>query len=114
MKSKILVKGSAGYSGFHTCIVLHKAGYDIVVYDNLSNSSREAINRVFTLIGQSIKPIEGDTRDAKMLKQVFAAYQFFGVIHFAGLKAVCDSVAKPLHYYNNNVSGTISLLKVMA
>ena len=113
MKNKILVTGGAGYIGTHTCIALHEAGYDIVVYDNLSNSSREAINRVSTLIDQPIDFIEGDVRDTKMLRQVFDAHAFFGVIHFAGLKAVGESVAKPLLYYNNNVSGTITLLEVM-
>ena len=114
MTNKILVTGGAGYIGSHTCIALHEAGYEVVVYDNLSNSSREAINRVSTLIGQSIEFIKGDTRDAEMLKQIFAAHSFFGVIHFAGLKAVGESVAKPLLYYNNNVNGTITLLEVMA
>lgn len=114
MKNKILVTGGAGYIGSHTCIALHEAGYEIVVYDNLSNSSREAINRVSTLIGQPIEFIEGDIRDAESFKQVFSAHQFFGVIHFAGLKAVGESVAKPLMYYNNNVSGTITLLEIMA
>ena len=114
MKNKILVTGGAGYIGTHTCIALHEAGYDFVVYDNLFNSSREAINRVSTLIGQTIEFIEGDIRDAESLKQVFAAHHFFGVIHFAGLKAVGESVAKPLMYYNNNVSGTITLLEIMS
>ncbi|WP_201554228.1 UDP-glucose 4-epimerase GalE [Psychrobacter sp. 72-O-c] len=114
MKNKILVTGGAGYIGTHTCIALHQAGYDIVIYDNLSNSSREAINRVSQLIDVSIDFIEGDIRDAKRLREVFEAHQFFGVIHFAGLKAVGESVAKPLMYYNNNVSGTINLLEVMA
>jgi len=113
MKNKILVTGGAGYIGSHTCIALHEAGYDMVVYDNLSNSSPEAINRVSTLIGQPIEFIEGDIRDAESLRQVFSAHKFFGVIHFAGLKAVGESVAKPLLYYNNNVSGTITLLEVM-
>ena len=114
MKNKVLVTGGAGYIGSHTCIALHQAGYDIVVYDNLSNSSREAINRVSTLIAQPIEFIEGDIRDAELLRQVFTEHQFFGVIHFAGLKAVGESVAKPLLYYNNNVSGTITLMEVMA
>ena len=114
MKNKILVTGGAGYIGSHTCIALHQAGYDVVVYDNLSNSSREAINRVSTLIGQPIEFIEGDIRDAELLRKVFTEHQFFGVIHFAGLKAVGESVAKPLLYYNNNVSGTITLLEAMA
>lgn len=114
MKQKILVTGGAGYIGSHTCIALHQAGYEIVVYDNLSNSSCEAINRVSHLIGKPIEFIKGDIRDVKALRQVFDAHQFFGVIHFAGLKAVGESVAKPLLYYNNNVSGTITLLEVMA
>ena len=114
MKNKILVTGGAGYIGTHTCIALHEAGYEIVVYDNLSNSSREAINRITALIGQPIEFIEGDIRDAEMLRQVFSSHHFFGVIHFAGLKAVGESVAKSLLYYNNNVSGTITLLQVMA
>ena len=114
MKNKILVTGGAGYIGSHTCITLHQAGYDVVVYDNLSNSSIEAINRASKLAGQPIEFIEGDIRDAKLLKQVFTENDFFGVIHFAGLKAVGESVTKPLLYYNNNVSGTITLLEVMA
>ncbi|MEN2751831.1 UDP-glucose 4-epimerase GalE [Psychrobacter sp. FBL11] len=113
MNNKILVTGGAGYIGSHTCIELHQAGYDIVVYDNLSNSSYEAINRVSKLIGRPIEFIKGDVRNSELLKQVFATHQFFGVIHFAGLKAVGESVAKPLKYYNNNVSGTITLLNVM-
>ena len=114
MKNKILVTGGAGYIGTHTCIALHEAGYGIVVYDNLSNSSRKAIKRISTLIDQPIEFIEGDIRDTESLKKVFAVHHFFGVIHFAGLKAVGESVAKPLMYYNNNVSGTITLLEVMA
>ena len=80
----------------------------------LLSSSREAINRVSTFIGQTIEFIEGDIRDAESLRQVFSSHHFFGVIHFAGLKAVGESVAKPLLYYNNNVSGTITLLEAMA
>ena len=114
MKNKILVTGGAGYIGSHTCIALYQVGYDIVAYDNLSNSSIEAINRASKLAGQPIEFIEGDIKDAKLLRQVFAEHDFFGVIHFAGLKAVGESVAKPLLYYNNNVSGTITLLEVMA
>lgn len=113
-KNKILVTGGAGYIGSHTCIALHEAGYEIVIYDNLSNSSKEAINRVSSLIGKPIEFIEGDIRDADSLRKVFTAHQFFGVIHFAGLKAVGESVTKPLLYYSNNVSGTVTLLEVMA
>lgn len=114
MKNKILVTGGVGYIGSHTCIALHEAGYDVVVYDNLSNSSREAVNRVSSLIGQPIDFVEGDIRDVDLLRQVFSDNQFFGVIHFAGLKAVGESVAKPLTYYDNNISGTITLLEIMA
>ena len=114
MQHKILVTGGAGYIGSHTCIALHEAGYKIVVYDNLSNSSREAINRVSKLIDAPIEFIEGDIRDLERLREVFSAHQFFAVIHFAGLKAVGESVAKPLMYYDNNVSGTITLLEVMS
>ena len=114
MKNKILVTGGAGYIGSHTCIALHEAGYDFVVYDNLSNSSYEAISRVSTLIGKPIEFIKGDIRDNESLKRVFAAHHFFGVIHFAGLKAVGESVAKPLMYYDNNIGGTITLLEVMS
>ena len=113
MKNKVLVTGGAGYIGSHTCIALHEAGYGIVVYDNLSNSSREAVNRVSNLIGRPIEFIEGDIRDAVLLRKTFNTHKFFGVIHFAGLKAVGESVAKPLMYYDNNVSGTITLLNVM-
>lgn len=81
MTKKILVTGGAGYIGSHTCIALHEAGYEVVVYDNLSNSSREAINRVSSIIGQPISFIEGDIRDAETLRQVFAAHTFFGVIN---------------------------------
>ncbi len=114
MKHKILVTGGAGYIGSHTCIALYQAGYEVVVFDNLSNSSVEALNRVSTLIGESIEFIEGDIRDRRALQKVFVEHEFFGVIHFAGLKAVGESVAKPLLYYDNNVSGTITLLDIMS
>lgn len=114
MKQKILVTGGAGYIGSHTCIALYEAGYEVIVYDNLSNSSREAVHRVSNLIGQLIEFIEGDIRDKERLEEVFLKQKIFAVIHFAGLKAVGESVAQPLSYYNNNVSGTITLLEVMS
>lgn len=113
MAHKILVTGGAGYIGSHTCIALSEAGYDVVVYDNLSNSNSESITRVSNIIDKPIEFVQGDIRDSKLLAQVFANHDFFGAIHFAGLKAVGESVAKPLLYYNNNVSGTVSLLEVM-
>lgn len=113
IKPKILVTGGAGYIGSHTCIALHEAGYEVVIYDNLSNSSREAVNRVSAIIDAPIEFVKGDIRDKDLLKTLFAQHDFFGVMHFAGLKAVGESVIQPLMYYDNNVSGTIILLDVM-
>ena len=113
MSNKILVTGGVGYIGSHTCIELIAAGYDVVVYDNLSNSNIEALKRTEQLAGKEIAFIEGDVLDSKLLNQVFDEHDFFGVIHFAGLKAVGESVAQPLRYYKNNVTGTLKLLEVM-
>ena len=113
MSNKILVTGGVGYIGSHTCIELIAAGYDVVVYDNLSNSNLEALKRTEQLAGKEIVFIEGDVLDSKLLNQVFDEHDFFGVIHFAGLKAVGESVAQPLRYYKNNVTGTLKLLEVM-
>ena len=109
----ILVTGGAGYIGSHTLIELVKAGFNPVVYDNLSNSSPIAIERVEKIVGQKIDFIKGDILDQALLKQTFEQHNFFAVIHFAGLKAVGESVAKPLKYYQNNVTGTLNLLEVM-
>ena len=109
----ILITGGAGYIGSHTLIELHKAGYDFIVYDNLSNSSKESLNRVSKIINQDIKFEEGDIRDKNSLEQVFKKYKIDSVIHFAGLKAVGESVEKPLKYYDNNINGTLVLLEVM-
>ena len=110
----ILVTGGAGYIGSHTCILLIEAGYSVIVFDNFSNSSRESINRVEKIVGQSIPIIEGDIRSHSDLEKIFNKYKIDAVIHFAGLKAVGESVEKPLKYYDNNVSGTITLCEVMA
>lgn len=110
----VLVTGGAGYIGSHTCISLIQAGYDILVLDNLSNASREALRRVETIVGQSIPFVEGDIRDANTLDQLFSEHSIDSVIHFAGLKAVGESVSQPLAYHDNNVAGTINLLQVMA
>jgi UDP-glucose 4-epimerase len=110
---QILVTGGAGYIGSHTIIELHKAGYDFVVYDNLSNSSKESIKRVEKIIDKNIIFEEGDIRDIKKLDEVFKKYSIQSVIHFAGLKAVGESVEKPLEYYDNNIVGTLKLLEVM-
>ena len=110
---KILVTGGAGYIGSHTLVELSQASYDFVVYDNLVNSSKVAINRVANIIGRDVVFEEGDIRDSKRLREVFAKYDINSVIHFAGLKAVGESVKKPLYYYDNNVNGTIKLLEIM-
>ncbi len=110
---KILVTGGAGYIGSHTLIELVQAEFVPVVYDNLSNSSPKAIERVQDIVGQTIDFIKGDILDKDLLAKTFAEHEFFAVIHFAGLKAVGESVAKPLMYYQNNVTGTLNLLEVM-
>ena len=110
---KILITGGAGYIATHTLVELKKANFDFVVYDNFSNSSKEALKRVKKIIGKKVKFIKGDIRDKKALRKVFKKYSIDSVIHFAGLKAVGESVAKPLKYYDNNVVGTIRLLEVM-
>jgi UDP-glucose 4-epimerase len=108
----ILVTGGAGYIGSHTCLQLLAAGHELVVLDNLSNSQPEALQRVQKLAGRQLQLVEGDIRDETMLDAVFR-YPITAVIHFAGLKAVGESVAEPLRYYDNNVAGTLSLLKAM-
>jgi UDP-glucose 4-epimerase len=110
---KILITGGAGYIGSHTLIELDKSGYNFIVFDNLSNSSKESIKRVEKIINKSISFEEGDVRDKKTLEKVFKKYDIDSVIHFAGLKAVGESVCVPLKYYDNNIMGTLVLLKVM-
>ena len=111
---KILVTGGAGFIGSHTLIELYKAGHTALVVDNLSNSNREALRRIAELIGVDEIPfVEADIRDREALEAVFAQHQFDACIHFAGLKAVGESVAKPLEYYENNMNGTFVLLDVM-
>ena len=110
---KILVTGGAGYIGLHTCIELIKAGYEVVVVDNLCNSSLEVLKRVEKLSDSNIPLCKIDVRDKKSLARVFEQYSIDGVIHFAGLKAVVESIEKPIEYYNTNVGGTIILSDVM-
>ena len=109
----VLVTGGAGYIGSHTCVELSEAGYDFVVYDNLSNSSQEALKRVEKIIGKAISFVKGDIRDRQKLLETFDTYNIDSVIHFAGLKAVGESVEKPLKYYDNNICGTVALCEVM-
>jgi len=111
---KLLVTGGAGYIGSHTVVELLDAGYEVVVYDNLSNSSPISLDRVFQITGKRALFIEGDIRDDQKLDKVFAQHDFDGVIHFAGLKAVGESVEQPLRYYNNNVFGSLRLFESMA
>ena len=112
-KLNILITGGAGYIGSHTLVELDKAGYSFVVYDNLSNSSLESIKRVEKIINKPILFEQGDIRDKDALKKVFEKYSIDSVIHFAGLKAVGESVSNPLAYYDNNVTGTLVLLEAM-
>jgi len=106
----ILVTGGAGYIGSHTCIELLQAGYNVVVIDNLENSSAQSLKRVEKITGKKITFYELDIRDKKALNKVFEENCFDGVIHFAGLKAVGDSVNNPLAYWETNIGGTINLL----
>ncbi len=111
--STILVTGGAGYIGSHTCVELLAAGHQLVVVDNLCNSKRESLRRVERISGRTVTFVEADVRDRPALAAVFARHAIDAVIHFAGLKAVGESVAKPLFYYDNNVSGTVALLECM-
>ena len=109
----ILVTGGAGYIGSHTCVELLNEGYEVVVVDNLSNSSAKALNRVEKITGKKVTFYEVDILDREGLIQVFEKEKIDSVIHFAGLKAVGESVRKPLEYYHNNITGTLILCDVM-
>ncbi|MCI8561770.1 MAG: UDP-glucose 4-epimerase GalE [Dorea sp.] len=111
--AKVLITGGAGYIGSHTALELLNTGYEVVVYDNLSNSSRESLKRVEELTGKSVKFYEGDVLDADKLTDMFKAEGIDAVIHCAALKAVGESVRKPLEYYRNNINGTLTLMDVM-
>lgn len=109
----ILVTGGAGYIGSHTCVELQNAGYDVVVLDNLSNASEKSLDRVEALTGKKVTFYKGDILDRDILNKIFAEQKIESCIHFAGLKAVGESVAKPWEYYNNNIAGTLTLVDVM-
>ncbi len=111
---KVLVTGGAGYIGSHTCVELLKAGCDVVVFDNLCNAKQESLRRVARITGRAAVFVRGDVRDAGALTQLFATHAIDAVIHFAGLKAVGESVEQPLRYYDNNVTGSLCLLAAMA
>lgn len=112
-KSFILVTGGTGFIGSHTSVALLEAGYDILILDNLSNSEPGVIDRIGEICGRTPEFIQGDIRDKPLLKRIFSSYHVSSVMHFAGLKAVGESVAKPLMYYENNVGGTLDLLEAM-
>ena len=109
----ILTTGGAGYIGSHTCVELTKAGYEVIVVDNLDNSSDLSLERVEKIVGKKIKFYKEDVRDKDALRKIFSENDIEAVIHFAGLKAVGESVRKPIEYYDNNLISTISLLEVM-
>ena len=109
----VLVTGGAGYIGSHTVLLLLEAGRRVLVLDNLSNSSREALERVAAITGKRAEFVEGDIRDTALLDRLFQEHDIGSVIHFAGLKAVGESVAQPLRYYDCNVTGSLRLLEAM-
>lgn len=111
---KVLLTGGAGYIASHTAICLLEAGFEVLALDNFCNSQAEAVRRVERISGKSLPLIEGDIRDAALLRQVFSQHDICAVIHFAGLKAVGESTTQPLRYYDNNVAGTVNLCQVMA
>jgi UDP-glucose 4-epimerase len=113
MNGRILVTGGAGFIGSHTVVELLQSGLDVVVLDNLSNASPEALKRVEVLTGRPAPLVVGDIRDEALLRRLLAEHRFDAVIHFAGFKAVGESVAKPLSYYDNNVAGTVTLLRCL-
>jgi len=110
---KVLVTGGAGYIGSHTLVALAETGYEPVVIDDLSNSCEESVRRVEQITGRKIPFFRGNVRDADLLEQIFRSYEIGCVIHFAGLKAVGESVSMPLAYYENNLDATMTLVKMM-
>lgn len=114
LTNKILVTGGAGYIGSHATLALLQAGYDVVVLDNLCNSSQESLLRVEKISGRRALFIEGDIRDRRLLDELLATHNIHAVLHFAGLKAVGESMQKPLEYYDNNVNGSLTLCQAMA
>lgn len=114
MNKKVLVTGGTGYIGSHTVVQLLAANYSVVIFDNLCNSSREVLNRIELLSGKKVDFVEGDIRNRDVLRTTFQLHSIDSVIHFAGLKAVGESQAQPLQYYDNNVNGSVILLEEMA
>lgn len=113
MTATVLVTGGAGYIGSHACVALMEAGYQVVVLDNFCNSNAVALQRLQTICGRAPVLVRGDIRDRECLDRVFRAHAIGAVLHFAGLKAVGESVSQPLRYYDNNVTGSLTLLAAM-
>ena len=113
MTSKILVTGGTGYIGSHTAVELMNAGHQVVIVDNLCNSSIQVLDRLKRLCGPQFAFVEADVRDGRALDRIFAEHAISGVVHFAGLKAVGESVAQPLRYFDNNIGSTLALLQAM-
>ncbi len=113
MPSKILITGGAGYIGSHTAVELMDAGHEVVIVDNLVNSSIRVLDRLEKLCGRRFSFVEADVRDGAALDRIFAEHAIAGVVHFAGLKAVGESVAQPVRYFDNNIGSTLALLQAM-
>lgn len=111
--SRLLITGGAGYIGSHSAVVLSTIGHQVVLYDNLSNSSRAVLENLALIVGQQMSFVKGDVRNTELLASTLASYSIDAVIHLAGLKAVGESVEKPVEYYANNIQGAISLLQAM-
>ena len=109
----VLVTGGAGYIGSHTCVELLNAGEEIIILDNFVNSKPEALNRIKTITGKDFRFYEADLLNKEAIDKVFAENSIDAVIHFAGLKAVGESVMQPIRYYHNNITGTLNLCNVM-
>jgi len=109
----ILVTGGAGYIGSHTCVELLKAGYEVIVIDNLVNSKEESITRIREITGKALTFYKADLLDKQALNKIFKNKSIEAVMHFAGFKAVGESIALPLRYYHNNIAGTLTLLEIM-
>lgn len=114
MKKTILITGGSGYIGSHAALAFLQAGYEVVVLDNLCNSSADTMGRVAKIAGRAPMFVKGDVRDASLLNEIFKEHHIDAVIHFAGLKAIGESVREPLRYYDNNLAGTLILCKAMA
>ena len=113
MERNILITGGAGFIGSHTAVEMTNSGHEVVIYDNFCNSDATVLDRLEKILGKRLPFEEGDIRDYARLRGVLEKHRIEAVVHFAGLKAVGESVAKPLEYYDNNINGTLTLLRAM-